>query len=100
MTLSAYPPEALDALALRLLDVAASVRSMAEKSRENGLPDFQLHGNKVQEWLGHLEDWAHDGTARVDAAALKQRGAQRAAQSLAVAPSRPKRRSGKRAKSR
>lgn len=90
MTLTAFPPEALDALALRLLDAAAAVRHMAERSREVGLEDFHLHGNKAQDWLSNLEAWTHDGTARIEAAALKQRGAQRAAQSLMV----PARRGG------
>jgi hypothetical protein len=92
MTLASFPPEALDALALRLLDVAAMVRKMAVSSRENEVGDFQLHGNKVHEWLGHLEQWAHEGDGKLQTSLIRQRGVRRAqvpAASTAVARSSP-----------
>ena len=78
MTLIPFPPERLDALALRLLDLAATVRSMANKSRESELKGFELHGQKIDEWLAHLDDWTHDGAARIETALIRQRGAKRA----------------------
>ncbi len=78
MTLGPFPPERLDTLALRLLDLAGTVRGMALKSRENDVSDFELHGQKIDEWLAHLEDWAHDGAARLETALIRQRGLRRA----------------------
>jgi hypothetical protein len=97
MTLTPYSPATLDALTLRLLDVAALVRNMANKSRENGVDSFALHGNKVQEWMGHLEEWAYDGAARLESQVMRERGARRS-QTLpnptekSIAPRRGKRR--------
>jgi hypothetical protein len=78
MTLLPFTPEDLDALALRFLDLAALARRMANSSRENELEGFTLHVNKVNEWLGHLEGWAHEGQAKLDTALIRQRGARRA----------------------
>ncbi len=77
MTLTPFPPEALDDLALRIMDLAAQVREMANQSRENQLSGFQLHGNKVHEWMGRLEEWAIESNSRLDAELLKQKGARR-----------------------
>lgn len=77
MTLTPFSPEALDELSLRLLDVAAAVRTMATKSRENGLVDFQLHGQKACEWLANLEQWAHESTVRMERQVIRLRGARR-----------------------
>ncbi|HEY5312743.1 MAG TPA: hypothetical protein VIK18_09485 [Pirellulales bacterium] len=84
MTLVPFPPEALDELALRFFDLAAISRQMAAASRENELADFALHANKVNEWLSKMEDWAHDASARLETAVIRQRGV-RKAQSLALA---------------
>ena len=84
MTLVHFPPESLDDLALRFLDLAAMARQMAAASRENELADFALHANKVHEWLGRMEAWAHDSSARLETAIIRQRGARRA-QALAQA---------------
>ncbi|MBI2825466.1 MAG: hypothetical protein HYX69_12335 [Planctomycetia bacterium] len=78
MTLTPFPPATLDELALRLLDVAAAVRKMANSARENGLGDFQLHGNKAQEWLDKLEDWARDSEGRLAREIHRQKGVRRA----------------------
>jgi hypothetical protein len=77
MTLTPFPPAALDELALRLLDVAATVRKMANSARDNAVHDFQLHGNKAHEWLDHLEQWAYEGAGRLEAQVLRDRGARR-----------------------
>ncbi len=71
------------ALALRLLDVAALVREMANSSRENHIESLPLHSNKAQEWMGRLEEWAHDGAARLELQVMRERGARRS--QLAVA---------------
>jgi hypothetical protein len=86
MTLVPFPPETLDDLALRLLDVAAKVRQMSVASRENAVVEFELHGNKVREWLQHLEGWAHDGAARLETIVIRQRGARRARGAVPPAP--------------
>ena len=78
MTLVPFPPESLDDLALRFLDLAATARQMAAASREYELVDFALHANKVHEWLGKMESWAHDASARLETAIIRQRGARRA----------------------
>ena len=90
MTLLAFPPENLDRLALRVLDVAGRVRRMAERAREAGLDQVPLHGNKPQEWLGKLEAWAFDAEQRVDAEINRRLGARRA-QELPPAKLRKKR---------
>ena len=97
MTLIPYPPQRLDDLALRLLDLAATVRKMANSSRDNGISDFELHGQKIEEWLAKLEDWANQGDADLGAAIRRAQGARRAQAALAPsAPSRPGKRSATR----
>jgi hypothetical protein len=91
MTLIAFPPESLDRLALRFLDVAGRVRRMAERSREAALDEVPLHGNKPQEWLGRLEAWAYDAESRLEAEINRRRGTRRALE-LPVAPARKKKR--------
>ena len=78
MTLAAFTPDSLDDLALRILDLAGVVRDMANTSRENGLDHMSLHVNKVREWLTRLEDWANDGSAKLETSVIKLRGARRA----------------------
>ncbi|HVU89535.1 MAG TPA: hypothetical protein VHD36_19560 [Pirellulales bacterium] len=85
MTLIPHSPANLDALALRLLDVAALVRGMANNSRENQIEDLPLHSNKAQEWLGRLEEWAHDGAARLELQVMRERGARRSQRPIASA---------------
>jgi hypothetical protein len=96
MTLTPHSPETLDALALRLLDAAGLLRRMATLSRENTVESFQLHGNKVQEWMNHLEDWAYDGAARLDAQIMRERGARRGQATTTPVENATTRRSGKR----
>jgi hypothetical protein len=77
MTLTHFPPDALDDLALRLLDVAASLRKMANLAREKSVQGFQLHGNKAQEWLDHLEHWTFEGTKRLNEQIMRELGARK-----------------------
>lgn len=101
MTLYPFPPSTLDELALRLLDLAAVYRDMAHRSREFTLSGFELHANKLNEWLSHLEDWTHDASARLEASLNKQRGARRAQQPVypaSHAPAAKKKRGGRRKK--
>ncbi len=57
MTLEPYRPERLDDLTLRLLDVAAQLRRMAQLAREAELPAVELHDRKALEWIEKLEKW-------------------------------------------
>ena len=55
MTLQTYGPQNLDHLALRLLDIAAIVREMANLGREHGVADLALHDKKALESCVKLE---------------------------------------------
>jgi hypothetical protein len=92
MTLLAFPPENLDKIALRFLDVAGRVRRMALRSREAGLDAVPLHANKPQEWLAKLEAWAYDAELRVETAINRERGARRAREMT----ERPRKKTGRR----
>lgn len=78
MTLQRYSPEKLDQFALRLLDLAAIVREMANTSREQRITDLALHEKKAQEWCGKLEDWAHKAQADLDVRVRQARAKRRA----------------------
>ncbi len=79
MTLVPFSPAELDALAWRFFDLAATVRKLAASTRAEQLDDVQLHGQKLEVWLTHLEAWAHDARARLDQAQHRAAGARRAA---------------------
>lgn len=81
MTLQPYSPENLDELALRALDLAASLREMAKKCRMNDMPSVELHAHKAIEWLGRLEEWAQKSSADLEVKIIGQKGAKRARQS-------------------
>jgi hypothetical protein len=66
MTLQPYSPEKLDQLALRLLDLAAILREMANRSREHEIADLALHDKKALEWCVKLQNWAHKSQADVE----------------------------------
>jgi len=57
MTLSLYTPEMLDSMALRLLDVSASIRGMAEHVRSHGIGEVEIHDKKFLEWCEKIESW-------------------------------------------
>jgi hypothetical protein len=75
MTLELYDADRLDQTALRILDIAASFRQMADALRR--APDLELamHDKKAAEWLAHLERWAAESQARLEMALVKRRGA-------------------------
>jgi hypothetical protein len=78
MTLANYDANQLDALALRLLDIAAIVRDMALLSRHQGLASVTLHDRKAQEWCDRLEHWARRSQAELDVRVRMERATRRA----------------------
>lgn len=78
MTLNAYDPVMLDQFALRLLDLAAMVRQMSQRSREYGIEGVGLHDKKALEWITNLERWARKSTTDLDIRVLEARAGQRA----------------------
>lgn len=78
MTLQTYDPQKLDRLALRLLDMAAALRKLANESREYGITDLAVHDKKALEWCVNLEQWARKTSADLDLRILQDRAEQRA----------------------
>ena len=78
MTLATYAPEDLDALALRLFDVAAQIRSMAGRAREEQLDTVAIHDRKLLEIMGRMERWAHDAEVKMQMDLIRARGAKKA----------------------
>lgn len=58
MTREAYDASRLDALALRLFDVAAQVRRLSVEAHAAELQHVELHDRKALEWIEKLERWA------------------------------------------
>ena len=58
MTLTYHSPTQLDEYALRLLDIAASLRSIAQDARKNEIEEIPIHDKKALIWLENLEIWA------------------------------------------
>ncbi|OHB69301.1 MAG: hypothetical protein A2V70_08530 [Planctomycetes bacterium RBG_13_63_9] len=83
MTLQPYGPEQLDQFALRLLDLAAAMRAMANDSREHEVSDVALHDKKALEWLSRLDDWADKVRADLEVKVRQSRAKRRA---LSVGP--------------
>ena len=77
MTLQTYDPQKLDRFTLRLLDLAAIVRQMANRSREHGIADLALHEKKALEWCVKLEQWAHKTQADLEVRILQDKAEQR-----------------------
>lgn len=84
MTLIPYDPDRLDALALRLFDLAAIVRQMANSGRESGVESLALHDKKALEHLGKLEDWAHKSHVAIQMQQRRMQGVRRAQAILPV----------------
>ncbi len=82
MTLQTYDPKQLDHFALRLLDLAAIMRHMANRSRDNGISDLALHDKKASEWCSKLEQWAHKTQADLEVKILQNKAEQRAHNAL------------------
>jgi hypothetical protein len=79
MTLQPYDPQKLDHFALRLLDLAAICREMANRSREHGIADLALHDKKALESCDKLEKWAQKIRADLEVRILQEKAARRAA---------------------
>lgn len=79
MTLQRYTPDHLDGLALRLLDLAATVRKMSINTRMHELGDTVVHDRKALEWIAKLEAWAEKTEAALEVAVRRAKGARRAA---------------------
>jgi hypothetical protein len=77
MTIQTYDPQQIDQLALRLLDLAAVVRHMANQSREYGITDLAVHDKKAQEWCLKLEHWARKTQADLEVRILQDKAEQR-----------------------
>lgn len=77
MTLQTYDPQQLDQLALRLLDLAAISRQMANRSREYGITDLALHDKKALEWCAKLEQWALKTQTDLEVRILQDKAEQR-----------------------
>ena len=78
MTLKPYDPQMLDQLALRLLDLAAVLREMANRSREYQVEDFSLHDKKAREWYDNLERWVRKAQAELEMKIIETRATRRA----------------------
>ncbi|MGD9648382.1 MAG: hypothetical protein AB7U73_21910 [Pirellulales bacterium] len=83
MTLEPYNQQRIDALSLRVFDIATTLRNMARMARDNDLEHFDLHDKKALEWLVKLEDWAHKSQGALELAAHRSRGARRAVEAAA-----------------
>ena len=79
MTLEIYTSDRLDRLSLRVLDLAATFRSMSQQARDLDIEGIELHDKKSSIWLANLEQWAIEADSKLQALAIKQRGARRAA---------------------
>ena len=82
MTLIPYDPKRLDDLALRLFDLAAVYRGLAQRCRKEGIESITLHDKKAMEWIAKLEFWAHESAQKLSLLELHHRGARRAKEIL------------------
>lgn len=57
MTLQVYDAEKLENLALRFLDIATAVRSVAKELRDEQLGEIKLNDKKALLWCENLEIW-------------------------------------------
>ncbi len=78
MTLQPYGPDKLDQFALRLLDLAAILRGMANRSREHGVDDLAMHDKKSLEWCARLDEWVHKSQADLEVKISQVRAKRRA----------------------
>jgi hypothetical protein len=84
MTLEMYDPQRLDSLSLRVLDVCARLRNLAQKSREEELPPIGLHDRKALEWLEKLEEWLVRAEGEANRSAHVTRGERQARKAQAA----------------
>lgn len=78
MTLKPYSADMLDQFALRLLDLAALMREMANRSRRYQVEDFAVHDKKPQQWCSSLERWARKSQAELEMRIIEARASRRA----------------------
>lgn len=78
MTLQPYSPDKLDRFSLRLLDLAATLRTMANTCRDQQVVDFTLHDKKAAEWCANLERWTHKVRAELEMQVIDARATRRA----------------------
>ena len=78
MTLEPYDPGKLDEYALRLLDLAAAMRKMAQRSRRAEVEDLALHDKKANEWCTNLERWVRKCRADLEMKIVEIRAERRA----------------------
>jgi len=78
MTLQPYDPDTLDQFALRLLDLAAIMREMANRSRECEIEGFCVHDKKAREWSQNLERWVRKAQAELEMSIIEARARRRA----------------------
>jgi hypothetical protein len=78
MTLKPYTPDRLDELALRLLDLAGRVRTIALACRQEKLDHVELHDRKALEHLDRVEEWLYKAEADQKVASVKNQGRQHA----------------------
>ena len=78
MTLEPYDPRKLDEFALRLLDLAAATRRMAQRCRHYRVEDLALHDKKAQEWCTNLAQWVRKAQADLEMRVLEIRTQRRA----------------------
>jgi hypothetical protein len=86
MTLEPYDPDHLDKLSLRVLDLCARLRKLANICREEQLPPIDLHDRKALEWLDKLDDWLFRAETEVSHRVVKHRGARRARETQSARP--------------
>ncbi len=79
MTLQSYDPNMMDEFALQLLDLAATVREMANRCRQHGIHDFAVHDKKALQWQANLQKWARRAQAELEIRILDSRASRRAA---------------------
>ena len=75
MTLQHYDPEHLDQFALRLLDLAAALRRMARRIREEQAEGFRLNDRKALDWFERLSIWVQKAESDLGTHVNKSRGA-------------------------
>jgi len=66
MTLQAYSPEKMEKLALRLLDISAQLRNIAQDLRENQLEELRINDKKALFWCENLEIWVQKNRNHLD----------------------------------
>lgn len=82
MTKSRYDGDRFEKLALRLFELAGTMKALAQTTREEQLTQLELHDRKAQEWLGKLESWAKAARRKARDETLREIGARHARELL------------------